>query len=325
MRPSQWYLLIAAAGLTVAMLLPLSSALTSGEVHQARFIGAVVTSVVCAAFAVAKAGRPAVWTTLAMASGGAGVVLMLAHVDANQTCLAQYDGRAVLIGRELTPVAADYVVKNPGTSGSDLLLDAGGVAERIWTSKSISSCRFWVGYGGVLGSSLFAAMVCALVARRGVRFTQAPAAPRIPRSAAQPARPVVYDAFLSYRHADLDKRHATDLLDALESRGLRVAVDFRDFVPNQHFLSEMERCIKESRFVLCVVTSQYLDSGNCSEEAIISKTLDMADRRRRLVPLIFERVELPVWMHGIVGIDFTESAGVDPLERLVRLLKTDQE
>ena len=84
-----------------------------------------------------------------------------------------------------------------------------------------------------------------------------------------------------------------------------MAIDFRDFAPNQHFLSEMERCIKESRFVLCVVTSQYLDSDHCVEEAIISKTLDMADRRKRLVPLIFERVELPVWLHGLVGIDFT--------------------
>jgi hypothetical protein len=84
----------------------------------------------------------------------------------------------------------------------------------------------------------------------------------------------------------------------------------------------MERCIKESRFVLCVVTPQYVDSDHCSEEAIISKTLDMAERRKRLVPLIYERVELPVWMHGLVGIDFTDAASVDPIQRLLGLVQS---
>jgi len=71
---------------------------------------------------------------------------------------------------------------------------------------------------------------------------------------------------------------------------------------------------------LCVITSQYLDSDHTSEEAIISKTLDMAERRKRLVPLIFERVQLPVWLYGVVGIDFTATAGVEPLDRLLDLL-----
>ena len=108
--------------------------------------------------------------------------------------------------------------------------------------------------------------------------------------------------------------------DTTPDRRLRVAVDFRDFAANQHFLSEMERCIKESRFVLCVITAHYLQNDHTSEEAIISKTLDMAERRKRLVPLIFQRVDLPVWLHGLVGIDFTESAAIDPFERLCDLL-----
>ena len=99
-----------------------------------------------------------------------------------------------------------------------------------------------------------------------------------------------------------------------------MAIDARDFAPNEHFLAEMERCIKQSRFVLCVITSQYVLSDHTSEEAIISKTLDLAERRKRLVPLIYERVELPVWLHGLVGIDFTPGTSVDPHERLTQLL-----
>jgi hypothetical protein len=83
----------------------------------------------------------------------------------------------------------------------------------------------------------------------------------------------------------------------------------------------MERCIRESRYVLCVITSRYVESDHCLEEAVLSKTLDLAERRKRVVPLIFERVELPVWLHGIVGIDFTGNGATDAFERLKALLQ----
>ena len=70
-----------------------------------------------------------------------------------------------------------------------------------------------------------------------------------PAFAAAPGRTPVYDAFISYRHSEPDKTHALDILESLERRGLRVAIDFRDFAANEHFLSEMERCIKQSRYV----------------------------------------------------------------------------
>ena len=174
-------------------------------------------------------------------------------------------------------------------------------------------------WGGTATIPLFAVSVAALLPRGRHRFLSRPAItpPAVGRT--QAGTPV-YDAFISYRHTEPDKSHAIDLLESLERRGLRVAIDFRDFAANEHFLSEMERCIKESRYVLCVITSHYLASDHTSEEAIISKTLDMADRRKRLVPLVFERVDLPVWLHGLVGIDFTESASVEPTERLLGLV-----
>jgi hypothetical protein len=318
MRSGRWCATVAAAAVAVAVLLPLSPALSPGEVGAARLIAAGLTCVVCTALWLLRGGRPVLWTTISILSAAAGLVLILTHVAASGTCVATYAGRKILIGREYTPSAADYVKKHPSLSASDLLLDAGGAAGRIWTPASISSCRFWTGLGGLLALPLFAGAVCALIERRGFRF--APAAAVRTTASTRPEQSSVYDAFLSYRHTEPDKTNATQILAALESRGLRVAVDFRDFAPNQHFLSEMERCIRESRFVLCVVTARYLDSDNCSEEAIISKTLDLADRKKRLVPLIFERIALPVWLHGLVGIDFTESASVDPLERLIGLL-----
>jgi hypothetical protein len=319
MRSVRWHAAIAAVGVAGTALLPMSPALSPGEITQARLITALLIVAVCTACTLARGGRPAVWTAAAVGAAAIGLGLLGIYADANSRCLATYDGRPHLIGGVYTPSAAEYALKNPGLSPSDLLLDAGGTAERIWTSGSIASCHFRIGWAGLLTLPFVAAAISALVVRRGFRF--AAAAPRAAAALAPTPTASVYDAFLSYRHAEPDRTNTSEILEALESNGLRVAIDFRDFAPNQHFLSEMERCIKESRFVLCVITPRYLDSDHCSEEAIICKTLDLADRRKRLVPLVFERVELPIWLHGLVGVDFSGASPIDPVDRLLTLLK----
>lgn len=131
-----------------------------------------------------------------------------------------------------------------------------------------------------------------------------------------------YDAFISYRHTEADRAFARKLVKELELDSYRLAIDERDFRPNEMFLDEMERCIKESRFTLAIVSPRYFESGNTQEEAIICKVLDMSERRRRLIPVILEKVVgMPIWLYGIVGIDFTDkSPMIPPLEKLKRVL-----
>jgi hypothetical protein len=127
----------------------------------------------------------------------------------------------------------------------------------------------------------------------------------------------IYDAFISYRRGRPDEAFALRLLRKLEAAGYKVAIDRRDFKPNATFLSEMERCIKESRFTLAVISPRYLASGNCGEEAIICKVLDMGERKRRLLPLVIEASDRPVWLYDLVGIDFAEDEPlVPPFEKL---------
>ena len=320
MTTVRWAAMIGAAGLLMALVLPVPEAIANGDALRARLISAVLTAAIASGAALVKGGRRVAWIGAAVTAAIAGGLMVVQHVTASTSCVATYDGRPVLIGREFTPTARDYAVQHPGASAHDFLLDAGGVADRIWTASSISSCGFWTGWAGLLSMPLFVGAVCALVSSRGVRLGAASAALPLPPSTAAAPSPG-YDAFLSYRHAEPDKTRADEILEALESRGFRVAIDVRDFVPNQHFLAEMERCIKDSRFVLCVISPRYLDSDHCAEEAVISKTLDMSERTKRIVPLVFDRVELPVWLHGLVGIDFTDAARVDPVERLVGLLR----
>jgi hypothetical protein len=322
MRSAWLYVAVSVAGLVLVAAMPVSPALAAADTRQARIVAAALCVAAAAASGLSKGGRSRSWTAVAGLAALAAITLLFEHVGATATCVTTYNGRPVLIGREYTPVGADYASKNPGLSASDFLLDAGGVSERIWTSSSIASCRFWTGWGGLLAVPLFVTVLCALVARRPYRIrpSDQPAEPR----AVRPGQPAVFDAFISYRHGEPDSSYAEEILGALEDKGFRVAIDFRDFAPNQHFLSEMERCITTSRFVLCVVTSRFLESGHTSEEALISKTLDMTERKMRLVPLIFEAVELPVWLHGFVGIDFRSTARVDPIERLIELVSRNQ-
>jgi hypothetical protein len=311
--------LVAVIAIMAAAMWPLTPALPAGDALQARLGAAVVAALGCALLALVRGWRPRASIAVSIASAAAGVILLFAHFNARAGCVAEYDGRPVVIGRRYAVEAAPYVAANPGLAPSDRLLDAGGVPERVWAAESIRSCRLWVSWGATATVPLFAVSVAALIARGRHRVVSASRHSH-PHVALAGPETAVYDAFISYRHTEPDKTHAIDILESLERRGMRVAIDFRDFAANEHFLSEMERCIKQSRYVLCVITSNYLASDHTSEEAIISKTLDMADRRKRLVPLVFERVQLPVWLHGLVGIDFTESASVEPTDRLIGLL-----
>ena len=321
MIPAWWHALVALLAIVAAAVWPLTPALPSGDALQARLGAAVLAAIACGLLAVIRGGRPGVWIGVSIGSAAAAVILLVAHFNAVAGCVARVRrpaghhrpwlrrGCRVVRRRQSRPRPVRSAARRRRRAGTYLV---GGV-DRVVPAV------------GELGRNGDDSVVRRQHRRAGSSRTaslsvQAANEPHLPWRA-QPAGAPVYDAFLSYRHAEPDKTHAIDILESLERRGLRVAIDFRDFAANEHFLSEMERCIKESRFVLCVITSQYLASDHTSEEAIISKTLDLADRRRRLVPLVFERVELPVWLHGLVGIDFTESASVEPTERLLGLFR----
>jgi hypothetical protein len=304
--------------IAAALLWPLTAALPFRDALQARLASGVVAALACALFASQRSLRGRIAIPISVVAAAIGVALLIQHLDALTVCIADYDGRPLIIGSAYTPLGESYLRDKPGEPLSDLLLDIGGEPSLLWTAESIRACRLLVSWAGLAAIPLFAVSAAALIPGR--RYTlsarSTPTAPLVTTSLTPP----VYDGFISYRHLEPDRTIALELVETLESRGLRMAIDARDFSPNEHFLAEMERCIKASRFVLCVITSQYVLSEHTSEEAIISKTLDLAERRRRLVPLLYERVELPVWLHGLVGIDFTPGASVDPHERLAQLL-----
>jgi hypothetical protein len=319
------------AGLAAAAVPP-PPALVPGQSSLPRAFAALASAGIVALAAVPSligrgARRRAGWAAVAVVSFAAGVLAFVINASATRTCTAQYDGRSAVIGTEWTPLGQRYAFENPGLSNAELLFDSAGVADRIWTRASIERCRVRL---GVTYALWIPCLVVCLLAAAQASLTNALALPARTAAMATAASgggstgtSLRYDVFISYRHGGRDGEFARELLLALERDGYRVAIDERDFPANASFLLEMERCVRESRFTVSLLSPRYLGSGHCEEEAVLCKVLDMGDRKRRLIPMVVEPVELPVWLFGIVGIDCTKPDPlVDPLDRLRAVLGT---
>jgi hypothetical protein len=320
-RGRRW-LAVAAVALAAAAaaVVPVPDAIAGNGSPASAFAAlasaAIVTLVILPFLVWPAAARPRVWVVVALCALAAGLAAFPVSGYAEATCTAGYGGRRIVIGTELTPLGAAYQRENPELSTDDLLFDAAGVPERVWTRSSITRCAVTVHATYFLWIPFL--VICLVATAQAVPSSiLAPAR----RKGAIPAAPAdaapEYDVFISYRHGGEDQRFARELVAFLERDGYRVAIDERDFAANASFLQEMERAIRRSRFTVAIVSARYLESGHTEEEAILTKVLDMADRKRRLVPVIIEKVAMPAWLYGLVGIDWTrDDPIVDPFDRL---------
>lgn len=277
---------------------------------------AIVTLAILPFIVWRSAAQPKIWVAVALAALMLGVGSFAIGGYALRACTARYADKSVIIGTDLTPLGAAYRQANPELSSDDLLFDAAGVPERIWTRSSIGRCSAFISSTYFLWIPFL--VVCLLATAQAVPTAiLAPVRWDAPAPQVGMEMPMRYDVFVSYRHEGVDRNFATQLVAALEADGYRVAIDERDFPANASFLQEMERCVRQSRFTVAVISSRYLESGNCQEEAIICKVLDMGDRKRRLIPIVIELVPMPAWLYGIVGIDCTKPDPlVDPMDKL---------
>ena len=307
---------VATAGV-LAALTPVPEALAGS--HRPMY-SSLASAALSAAFLLPlAAGRWPLQHAIALAGA---VTLLVLGIAANyyshavqRQCTVPYNGRTVVVGTELTPLGTEWKRLSPDDSAQDILFNSLGDPARAWTRDSIAWCRariagsyfLWIPF-------LIAALVSAALAVPGGKLPIPVLAPADMRPAESRIR---YDVFISYRHGGGDGDVARRLLQSLESDGYVVAIDERDFPANASFLEEMERCIRESRYTVAIVSARYLESGHCAEEAIVSKVLDMSERRRRLIPFIIQPVVMPAWLFGIVGIDCSKADPlVDPVEKL---------
>lgn len=127
-----------------------------------------------------------------------------------------------------------------------------------------------------------------------------------------------YDVFISYSHHDRMWVRGV-LVPRLERIGLRVCIDYRDFIPGAPSIREIERAVAQSRRTLIVLTPAYLDGAWTELEYLIVQTADPANRYRRLIPVIKERCVLPSTLQILTYVDLTVDG--DPKMSWHRLAK----
>jgi predicted nucleotide-binding protein len=133
---------------------------------------------------------------------------------------------------------------------------------------------------------------------------QYPTSPQEIPSQQQTADPAFrYDVFISYSHTDEQWVEKT-LLKTLEDAGLRVCIDFRDFLAGRAALFNMQDAVRQSRHTVLVVTEAWIRSEWTLFESLLASTKDPAGLRRRTIPLRLQPVELPDFISTLTWVDF---------------------
>lgn len=114
-----------------------------------------------------------------------------------------------------------------------------------------------------------------------------------------------YDVFISYRRSDRPWVKVP-LLQQLEAKGLRVCIDYRDFVPGKAAIQNMEDAVVNSWKTLLILTPGYLESNWTEFVNVMLQTLDPVNRQLRLIPLVKERCELPLRIGMLTYLNFAE-------------------
>ncbi len=116
-----------------------------------------------------------------------------------------------------------------------------------------------------------------------------------------------YDAFISYSHVD-SAFVVGILLARMEALGLTMCIDVRDFEPGAPSVTEIERCVVNSRKTLLVLTPSYVASEWGDLENVLVQTLDPANRARRLIPLLVKPCDLPLRIRALTYVDLMAEA-----------------
>lgn len=136
-----------------------------------------------------------------------------------------------------------------------------------------------------------------------------------------------YDFFISYRHKEPDKSWVRKtLVPALEAKGLRALIDYRDFRLGAPLVTEMARAVEESRFTVAVITSLYIQSNFTELENVMAKQLGLEKSQIRLIGVIrdpdldINQVRLDI--RASLMLDMTDDEEFEVLvERLAGALK----
>ncbi len=119
-----------------------------------------------------------------------------------------------------------------------------------------------------------------------------------------------FDVFISY--SNKDRRWVRKkLVPRLEEAGLKVCIDFRDFIPGKPALVNLEDAVKNSRHTLLVLTPNWIESEWTTYEGLLVQSKDPAGIHRRTIPVMLETCELPDRIAMLTYVNFTRDDRLD--------------
>ena len=119
-----------------------------------------------------------------------------------------------------------------------------------------------------------------------------------------------YDVFISYSHKD-EGWVRNILLPTLENHGLKVCIDYRDFIAGKPAIINMADASETSRHTLLVLTPRWVASEWTLYESILSRTDDPSGLQRRTIPLLLEKCDVPKFISMLSWVDFTDKKHED--------------
>ncbi len=129
--------------------------------------------------------------------------------------------------------------------------------------------------------------------------------------------------FISYSHKD--KKIVQDwLIPVLENQCLNTYVDFKDFEIGIPSLLNMERGIEKCEKTILILTKNWLESEFTQFEALLLQAENPLNLNKRILPLLFEKCDLPKRLKMYTYADFTdESQREIQIGRLITQIRKD--
>ncbi|RYD61351.1 MAG: toll/interleukin-1 receptor domain-containing protein, partial [Verrucomicrobiaceae bacterium] len=129
--------------------------------------------------------------------------------------------------------------------------------------------------------------------------------------------------FLS--HSSRDKAFARKLAERLVAAGVTVWLDEAELNVGDSLLDRISSAIETTDFVAAVISHTSVQSTWVQTELQMAMTRELADRRVRVLPILIEPCELPMYLRDKLYADFSLPDDFDaPFARLLRALGVDR-
>ncbi|MNF70285.1 TIR domain protein [compost metagenome] len=137
----------------------------------------------------------------------------------------------------------------------------------------------------------------------------------VPRSA-------YHGIFLS--HTSADKPFVRELKASLESQGVKdVWLDEAEIMVGDSLTKKIDEGLKKTRYIAVVLSSRSVKSPWVERELEIAINREISTGEVVVLPLLYEKCELPTFLSGKLYADFTSAAEFDEsVGKLLRRLKT---